>query len=485
VSEIAVTHGTRQQSLHWADTAAVLYLIAPLFVFFACFVRLEIAISACAIIIFMAYELVRQTSWRERCGAGWESLYFFCLAALWMWLAGGVGPIPLVQNDDWGKHNLIITLLAEHSWPPTIELPHFGSMALRYYIGWHLIPSLILKLTNIQAIGLVTWGWSTLGIFLFFSLLRRLVGQHGAIIAAPLAFIFFGGADYIGTQITGNELLGVLYHFELWNGWIEFPSNTTVLFWAPTQALPAWLAVALLMRCRKRNRLLPYCALVLSSTMLWSPFATIGLLPFLLALALYHGLKPLVFSWRTITSSLLLGGPIVLYLASGSAAVLHGFIWETKCTFAPCFTWASYPLFLVVEIGAPLVVLFLRKKPEGGFLVAAAGALCIIPLYRIGLMNDFAMRASLPSLAVLAILCARLFSERRPYPLAALAVLILAFPSVLGEMTRGFLREHPYVIDLAEFDEPYRWWIDQSFTPGPIWVLRRSVISDKAAKRAP
>jgi hypothetical protein len=472
VGEIAVRHGNHQQSLHWADTAAALYLIAPLLVFFACFVRLEIAIPACAVIAYMAYELVRQTSWRERSGAGWESLYFLCLAALWMWLVGGVGPMPLVQNDDWAKHNLIITLLAEHSWPPIVDLPHFGNMAIRYYIGWHLIPSLIVKVTSVQALGLVTWGWSTLGIFLFFSVLRHLVGPRAAVIAAPMAFIFFGGADTIGSQITQHTLSGVLYHFEWWIGWGQFPSNTTALFWGTPQALPAWLTVALLMRCRDCDRLLPYCALVMSAALLWSPLAVIGLLPFLLALALHHGLQPLVFSWRAITSALLLGLPVGLYLASGSATILHGFIWTTACTFPPCFTWASYPLFLVIEIGAPLLVLFSRMKPEGGFLVAAAITLCIIPLYRIGLMNDFAMRASLPSLAVLAILCAKLFGEPRPYPIAALAVVLLAVPSIFGELSRGFLREHPYVINLAEFNEPYRWWIDQTFTPERIWVLR-------------
>lgn len=461
-----------KQSLHWADTAAVLYLVAPLFIFFACFVRLEIAIPACGAIVFMTYQLVRRTSWRGRTGAPWESLYFLVLAAFWMWLAGGMGPIPLVQNDDWAKHNLIIGLLAQHSWPPSIELPHFGNMTLRYYIGWHLIPSLMLKVLNVKSIGLVAWAWSALGIFLFFSVVRHVVGRRTAIIAAPLTFIFFGGADIIGTQITQVSVPGVLHHFEWWAGWVQFSSNTTALLWSPQQALPAWLAVALLMRCRDCDRLLPYCALVFSATALWSPFATIGLLPFLLALILRHGLQPVAFNWRAIAAVLLLGLPIGLYLMSGIATIPHGFIWTTTCAYEPCFTWAAYPLFLAIEIGAPVAVLFLRGKSEGGFLVAAASALCIIPLYRMGLFNDFAMRASLPSLAVLAVLCAKLFAERKPYPVAALTVLLLAFPSVSGELSRGFLAEQPFIIDLAAVDESYRWWIEQTFAPEPIWVLR-------------
>jgi hypothetical protein len=389
-----------------------------------------------------------------------------------MWLAGGIGPYPIAENGDWAKHNLIITLLAHSPWPTTVDLPQFGHLSLRYYIGWHLVPSLIVKVTHAHSPHVAASLWTTLGLFLFFSLLRDIVIKHAAIIAAPLVFILFGGADIVGTSIT-QFTSDPLYHFEWWAGWAQFSSNTTALFWSPQQALPAWLAIALLMRCRQHLDLLPYCALLISATLLWSPFATIGLLPYLAVLFLRQDSRRIALGWRPILSVLLLALPVAAYLSSGTAVIPHGFIWENPCTSdGPCFTSLTYVLFLVIEVGVPLVVLFVRREPEQGFLITAAVVLCLIPFYKMGLENDFVMRVSLPSLALLAILCAKLFAAPAPWPTASLVVLLLASPSVAGELVRGFLLPDPPAINLQAADEDFRAWVDQTFTPRPIWVLR-------------
>jgi hypothetical protein len=461
-----------KQPFHWVETVALLYLVIPLLLFFAFFIRLEIAIPACALMAILLYELIRKTAWHTALRFYWESAYFLALAVLWVWLSGGIQPLVLTQNADWVKHNLIIDFLAEHSWPPVDQLPHFGKLVLRYYIGWHLVPASIVKMTHANSPILAATTWCILGVFLFFNLLPDLVGKRAAIIAAPLVFMAFSGADIFGTYITQHQA-GPLHHFEWWVGWAQFSSNTTALFWSPQQAIPAWLGIALLMRCRCRSELLPYCALFVSATLLWAPLVTIGLAPFLLALTLQHGLYKIIFGWRALLSVLLLAIPVGFYLTAGFAIIPHGYIGVSCAEDAPCFTWPSYFLFLLIEIGAPLAILFLRKEPEHGFLVAAAIALCLIPLYRIGVANDFAMRASLPSLALLSILCAKLFAGPRPYPMAALAVLLIAFPTVAGELLRGFSSNpEVLVLDLATADETLRWWIEQSFAPPPIWVLR-------------
>jgi hypothetical protein len=462
--------GSERRLFHPADSAAVLYLVAPLFLFFAFFVRVEVAVPACILIASLTFELSRRTAWRDF-RADQQSAYFLFIAAVWVWLSGGVGPLSLSQNADWAKHNLIITLLAHHSWPPRIDLPHFGHLSLRYYVGWHLVPALIVKLTHAQSPNVAASIWTTLGLFLFFNLLPKIVGRRSAAIAAPIVFVFFGGADIIGTQIT-QYADDTLFHFEWWVGWAQFSSNTTAIFWSPQQALPAWLAIGVLMRCRGSLEFLPYCALLASATLLWSPFATIGLAPFVLILLIKHGPLQIALGWRPILSFLLLALPVFLYLASGISAIPHGFIWTVSCTEQPCFTWAGYVLFLVIEVGVPLVVLFARAEPEGGFLITAAITLCLIPLYKIGMWNDFAMRASLPSLAILAILCAKLVGAPRPWPTTALVIVLLALPSVTGELVRGFLVPAPEPIDLDSADDSARWWLDQTFVPSPIWVLR-------------
>jgi hypothetical protein len=463
-----------RRPLHYAETSAVLYLVSPLFIFFACFIRFEIAVPACALIALLIYELIRLTSWREFLAMRRESAYFLVLAAAWVWLSGGMG---LSQNFDWAKHYVIIDFLTEHPWPATDRLQHYGDSALRYYLGWYLVPAAIQKIVNSHVPIFAMSAWSTLGVFLFFSLLPGLVGKRWGLFAAPLVFIFFGGADFIGERIT-QSYSWIPYHFEWWVGWAQFSSNTMALFWVPQHAIAAWLGVAILMRTRHNDNLLPYLALMCSATLLWSPFSAVGFAPFLLMLLIQRRPRLLVLNWRAMASVVLLAIPVALYLSAGSTNIPHGFIGTMPCTLDDyvCFTWPLYFLFLAIEIGAPITILLLHRKSERGFLLAAAGALCLIPLYKIGLVNDFAMRTSLPSLAVLAILCANLLTTgRRPFPTAVIAVLLLALPTVLGELIRGFLPNYipaDAAADPVTADETFRWWIEQYFAPQPIWVLR-------------
>jgi hypothetical protein len=470
-----ISMNSNNQSLRYAETSAVIYLVAPLFVFFAFFVRLEFAVPACALIVYLTYELIRRTSWCEVLNFRWQSLYFLAMAVLWVWLSGGIGP--LHQNYDWAKHYVIINFLTQHSWPATDQFDHFGDSTLRYYIGWYLVPSLILKITNVNWPTLVLNVWSVAGLFLFFSLLPGLIEKRWAVIVPPLAFMAFGGADIIGSRITEfyNPLL---YHFEWWAGWIQYSSNTTALFWVPQHAIPAWIAVAILMRCRQCDAFLPYCALLGSAVLLWSPFSAIGLTPFLLVLSVHHGLRKIAFDWRAILSVLLLALPIALYLTAGTSDIPHGYIGTLPCIADhPCFTWPSYFLFLLIEIGGPAAILFMCRETEKKFLIAATVALCLLPLYRMGAANDFGMRASLPSLAVLAILCAKLLiTAPRPYPITVLVLLLAALPTALGEISRSFAAvpdiDPNTAVGPHTVPESKREMFAQYFAPHPIWILR-------------
>lgn len=460
--------------LSWAETSAVLYLVIPLLIFFACFVRILIAIPACGLIAWLLYELVRRTTWRDIASIRWQHMYFLLLAAAWVWLSGGVGPFTPRQNNDWAKHNLIINLLATHPWPLEIDLPEFGNLTLRYYVGWHLVPALLLRLSHSLSSPFVAFVWSSIGVFLFFSLLPRLVGDGAAARLAPLVFILFGGADFLGMKILNQQVIPP-YHLEWWAGWAQFSSNTTALFWSPQQAIPSWLAVALLMHCREPtgHAFLPYCGLIISATALWSPFAAIGLVPFLIVLLVTHGPHAALGEWRSVSCLLLLAVPIGLYLSSGSGSIPSGFAWRTACDYGRCFTWHSYAFFLAVEVGLVIALLVSRAQSEKGFLLAAACALCFIPLYRMGTMNDFAMRASLPALAVIAILCGKLVIDSKLHVAGLGVVLLLAFPGVLGELSRGLLSTLPAAtIDLSAAGQGQEWWIQQTFTSQPIWILR-------------
>ena len=463
-----------EQSVSRAETLAVVYLVAPLFIFFAYFIRLEIAIPACALVALQIYQIMRRTAWRQPLASCWMYVYFSALAALWIALSIGVGSL---QNSDWFKHYSVLNFLAQNTWPSHADITGLGDAVIRYSIGWYLIPALVLKITGAEIQTLALTAWSALGVFLLFCLLPDLVGtQRKAVIAAPLVFIVFGGADLIGTVLT-HYRVGPVFHFEWWASWIEFPANTTSIFWVPQHALPAWLGLALFMRYRERTSLLPYFILLMSAIVLWSPFSAIGLMPFFLVLLWRHGFGKILLDWRPIVSTVLLAVPLAIYLTAKAESIPAGFIASVPCItdHRECFTWTYYVLFLLLEVSLPLAILFLWKEKEQGFLAAAAIALCLIPLYRIGIYNDFAMRASLPALAVLAILCAKALVRAPPrYSRAVVVVLLMALPTSVGEIYRGFL-PGPSVPPATTFDDQWATrFLRQYFAPQPVWVLKPS-----------
>lgn len=465
----------QSKGFHVAETAAVLYLAAPLLIFFASFIRPEVALLSCSLILFLISEIMRQTHGIRRLTPDWQLLYLLCVAVVWVWLSGGIGPVH--QNDDWYKHHQIVEVLTTHPWPVVMDLGSTGVVALRYYIGWYLVPSMLLKFTGSGLQVHLIAAWSALGIFILFVLLRSIVPNRQGTIAVPLVFVSFGGADFIGTYLTKIAPLPI-YHFEWWVGWIQYSSNTTALFWAPQHAISAWLGMALLMRFGYRAAPIPYLGLLMSATLLWSPFSAIGLAPFLIVAAVRHGIRNVFTDLRLAASTALLALPVGLYLIAGAGRIPHGFIETIPCILdRPCFSWASYPVFLLLEVSLPLGLLLLRKDVDRVILIVAGITLFLIPFYKMGMANDFAMRVSLPSLALLGILCAKvIISGPKFHSIVIAIVLLLALPTAVGEIARGFVTVNSDVSPTANVSPEYRVYhgkfLDQYFARLPVWVLR-------------
>src|SRR3569833_1230048 len=203
-----MTHGN--DSISRVDPWADLYLVIQLFAFF---IRFEIAVPACALIALQLFEMARRTAWQRPVVPRWTYLYFLALAGLWVWLSGSAGGLRL-DNNDWLKHNSIINFLVENPWPSHASISELGDAVIRYSIGWYLVPEAALKLLDPRFRGLALSAWSAVGVFLFFSALPDLVGgTRRAVIAAPLVFIVFGGADLFGT-VLNHYRAGPRFHIE-------------------------------------------------------------------------------------------------------------------------------------------------------------------------------------------------------------------------------------------------------------------------------
>lgn len=464
-----------RRPLDGCESSALIYLVAPLFVFFAFFVRIEIAIPACIFLASQLWAMIRQGAWAGFVRERKESLGFLAIATLWIWLSGGTGPVH--QNGDWAKHYSVINFLVGHHWPATADIAGIGESVLRYSIGWYLIPALALKVVDVQVQTLALSVWSVLGIFLFFRLLPDITGRGRWAFAVPVFFVFFGGADAIGTLITRFQH-GPVHHLEWWSSWIEFPSNTTSVFWVPQHAIPAWIGIALFMRAREKAELMGFLSVLGVAVFLWSPFSALGLVPFAGALVRRHGLRSVLLDWRQGLALLLLAIPLCLYMVASLDKVPSGPITSIPCLWegAKCFTWPSYVLFLIVEVGFWIAILFVAGAKASGnrdFLLVAVLSLLLIPLYRLGINNDFGMRVPLPALAVLAILCGKVINTgTRRQAGAILLMLLLALPTTLGEMFRGFLPGG--VMPEASFSDAWASkYLRQYFAPLPVWVIRK------------
>src|SRR3569833_3393400 len=94
-----------EQSVSRAETLAVVYLVAPLFIFFAYFIRLEIAIPACALVALQIYQIMRRTAWRQPLASYRIYNNNTTHTTQKNTLAIGVGSL---QNSDWFKHYSVL-----------------------------------------------------------------------------------------------------------------------------------------------------------------------------------------------------------------------------------------------------------------------------------------------------------------------------------------------------------------------------------------
>ncbi len=447
-----------------------MYLGAPVFLFFAYFVRYELAVPAILLFLVMMYRADQGLRWpTQKINCGLLS-GLFAIAAIWVFLSGGLGIF--YQNGDWSKHHAILNFLSRQSWPPSSP---YG--VHRYYLGWYLVPALAMKLTNGHGGNLFGSLWTTIGVTIFFWLIAPQFKTKVKAFIGALIFTLFSGADICGTWVT-NYVRGNTMHFEWWSGWIEYSSTTTSLFWVQQHALPAWIGVALLLRQNNRGELDRSVILLFIFVGFWSPFVAVGLAPFVLVMSLRLGLRKVLLNWQDGLVIALIGLPIVFYLLTDAASVPHGLIWENRCVSpgGPCFSWPGLIIFLALEIGgAALVMLLCRVNLPESFLTTALVTLTLIPFYLIGINNDFAMRASLPAIAILALTCSSALTIAKwPRLVIPLSVLIIGLATPVSEVYRGLFisridfGRYTFRDALAGIEEKK----SQYFSTSKIWVLR-------------
>jgi len=276
--------------------SSLFYLALPYLIFFGGWLKWHLALLCIGLVVLPLLYCIRETvqmveAGQEQLSGSLFSIRHVILVLLISILFLGISGVAGYgyQDTDWLKHNAILKDLIERPWPVVYRLERQAA-PLVYYIAYYLPAALLGKLGGWLLANQVLFAWSWIGLVLamlwFITLNRR------AAFTVILLFVMFSGLDVIGQMVTRSvvapirpEVRAILSwdHIEQWSiGW-QYSSNATLLFWVPHQALAGWIASGLLLYAILYSPQRKYSLFYFSLTALWSPFVTIGLIPYLLA----------------------------------------------------------------------------------------------------------------------------------------------------------------------------------------------------------
>jgi hypothetical protein len=384
---------------------ALLYVTAPAFLFFFCWVSFVPGVVAA---LAYGYVLMRIHLDIERGRSPYSITGLLVVAAFSLsWVAlSGAGHYFYANAFDWVPRFAMARDLAEFAWPVSYKT-NGAEYLLRAALGYYLVPAGLAKLVDITCLDALIYGWTAIGVFLVFLIafpgwsVPRLIG-------GMLIFGLASGFDVIGYQLRNEMWPELGEHIEIWTSYLEYPSNTTQLFWAPNHSIAAWIATALLLRFQDNRvvqlRLIPA---LLPSLLLWSPLSAAGFTILWGSIVVTRHLMGLKTSDLVAVVPILVPVVVVLvYLCAGIATIpaphnSHGFFRSVD---------RKLLLFIAMEGVFPaLLVLWFRVSVP---TLVASLSLVVLPFFQFGGANDLVMRTSIPAMTVLWLTLADQLTDR-------------------------------------------------------------------------
>lgn len=472
-------------------TAGLLLLALPSCAFLLTWVRPAVGVP-CVLALVAAWSLFARRERTRRMEDAFGdrdeafslsrlSLALIIACAVLFTFFSGIGGL-FYQNEDHYGRNAILHDLLENSWPVYFE---GTSYALTYYIAYWLLPALFAKAASLFLGSGVLWSAANAALFaqtvvfltVIFLLFVSLVRARSAlsVCVSLLAFVLFSGMDALALPFYPDWWNSQL---EWWGEVYQFSSHTTCLFWVYNQAVPAWLAILLLMT---RPKDFSSYALIGLCAFPFSPFPFVGLFFCMMLMAVWalvrcartqHAGRSAATLLRACLSPenllacaaiLPCFGPYFMANQASGDSPLHAelFIYA----FGVRDALLRLVRFELIEFGALALALSRRYRRDPLFVIAML-SLVLSPIFRMGYKADFSMRASIPGLTLLCVYAVRFllesFSRRQSLPAAAVVALILLIGSVtpLTEFARGvykvktagtiFLTSDPYQTVLHE-----------------------------------
>lgn len=389
---------------------ALLYLSLPIALFFLGWFNLPIGLALFLLLAIGVRHAIATTTpvskphrvpWQRH--DLWGIVLIALVAVLWS-LLGGAGHF-FYANFDWTTRDAVLRDLALTDWPVGYAADGMFDQILRAPVAYYLPAAALSKVLGGDWASSLLWIWTAAGAGLFLSLLPQAPRFRWQVLGL-IVVILFSGLDIVGWVTARGSLPELGGHIEWWARAYQYSSNSTQLFWVPNHALPAWIAIALLYRHWKNTDFLRFAPMLSATLPLWSPFAAIGMAPFLCLLI------PSALRTRGALSVTNLAPAIGILAITGRYLTLDMETVPAQNMLAGGISLGfvtHYLWFVVLEFG--LLSLILARRANATLLLIAVLSLASLPLFRLGQGNDLVMRGGVPALMLLCILTLDLFYQ--------------------------------------------------------------------------
>ncbi len=390
-----------ETSLSLLDGLICLFLALPLLLFCAWF-KWPFAIALALMTVFGLQQLLQGSRLDHFEIRPRLLLTIVVVAVIWTALAG-VGHF-FYANSDWVTRDAVLRDLTETAWPPRYESDGALALILRAPVGYYLPAAALGSVLGLPCADIALYVWTVIGFVLVLCAATTRFSTSAQRWICCGVMIGFGGLDLVGYILNHWALPAPGEHIEWWARFAQYSSNSTLLFWVPNHALPAWLGILLVLRHWRTPALARMAPLLAATIPLWSPLAAIGLAPFFITGLDWRRDFRKIFSIRSGLPLLGLALLVARFITMDTQAIPGGWAMEHFRTAGEFFE--RYAMFCVLEFGI-LALVLLRLKAFDIQLGTSLLILLALPLYRFGQGNDLVMRSSIPALTVLALATVR------------------------------------------------------------------------------
>lgn len=441
MSDMNVTAG---RALDRLDRIVIAYILLPLPIFLLGWLKLWVALPLVACLLYAARSLFKSAASAQTSPGltRWQLSSAVLIAVVWT-LLGGTGHF-FFTNGDWHIRDAVLHDLVTSPWPVGYGALDGHATVLRTAIGFFMPAALFGKLTGLLAAHLAMMCWTALGATLFLLQVSTLLPARRAIvIIGLLVVVLFSGMDMLGGLLNGGmrflKYWNIANHLEWWAVSYQYSSITTQLFWVPNHALAAWLTMGLLCRHPQRSGIDVLLPIILVGSMLWSPLSAVGLVPFI-ALKVVANLRQdrnwALLHPRVWLAALPVGVVAAMYLIADPDNIPKGLSSQHGLG-----SMSHQFQFFLIEAGmVGGAILLIQRRLD---VVLALIVLFFLPFAWLGPGNDLVMRASIPSLALLAIVAAKALLEptsgRRGAKVLLTIVLLIGAITPVQEIARALI----------------------------------------------